>query len=260
MIESRRVLGVIPARGGSKGIPRKNIQKIADFSLVQMAVVAASLVPEIDRLVVSTDDPEIAKVATQHGAEIPYLRPAELATDITPMVDVIEELVLRLQQEGDVYEYVLLLQPTTPFRVSGNISKALHLLDVSSCADSCISLSEVVDLHPKRIRRIVNGFVSGYLGDKSDTERQQRQDHVDDKAFKRSGTFYISRVKQIIGAHSLFGAHILPFLVRGPEEVNIDDEFDLLLARAIWENRGDYPAITELCEALERSRCGGLQS
>jgi CMP-N,N'-diacetyllegionaminic acid synthase len=257
MIGSQRVLAVVPARGGSKGIPGKNIRKIGEFSLVQIAVTAASLVPEIDRVIVSTDDPGIAKIATEHGADVPYLRPAELATDVTPMIDVVEELVSRLEKEGESYDYVLLFQPTTPFRVSHNISKALQLLNSNSCADSCVSLSEVIDLHPKRIRRIANGFVSGYLGDQADTERQQRQAHAEDKAFKRTGTFYISRVKQILSTHSLFGAHILPFVVSGPEEVNIDSEFDLLLARAIWENRGNYPAIRELCQALEKGRVGG---
>ncbi len=252
MIQGQSVLGVVPARGGSKGIPRKNLYPIGSTPLTGFAIAAGLGVPEIDRLVLSTDDEEIASVGRAAGAHVPGLRPLELAGDATPMIDVLADLLASLRAGGETYDIVCLLQPTTPFRDPGVISQALQRLVAHPEATSCLALAEVTDFHPKRIRRIVDGFVTGYLGDDADREREQRQAHASDKAYRRCGAFYLIRTSTIVDQQSVFGDRPLPYIVDGCQTVTIDEPLDLVLAEAVWARRAQYPELAYLDEALGR--------
>ena len=246
MIGNKKILGLIPARGGSKGIPRKNIRNISGIPLVGFAITAARLVPEIDMVTLSTDDQEIADVGKTFGADVPFLRPAEIAADDTPMIDVVSFTLKYLEGHGQSFDYVCLFQPTTPFRDPKTISKAIALLDSRPDADSCVALAQVIDFHPKRIRRIVDGYVEGYLGENADAECQQRQAHFGDAAYRRCGTFYISRSQTILRQKSVFGRKVLPYIVDGCQAVTIDDKLDLLLVEAIWSQRHAFPELKSL--------------
>src|SRR2546427_2195706 len=122
-----RVLGVIPARGGSKGLPRKNVRPMLGKPLIAWTVTQAAKSNYLDRVIVSTDDDEIAAIARAHGADIPFIRPAELARDDSPVADAVVHALTTLKNAGDSYGFVALLEPTSPMRRRGDIDCGLKL-------------------------------------------------------------------------------------------------------------------------------------
>lgn len=136
------LLAVIPARGGSKGLPGKNIRPLAGIPLIAHSILLARLCPEIDRLAVSTDSPEIAAVAKQYGADVPFMRPAELARDDSPSWPVVRHALETMEQIDDrCYEYLLLLDPTSPGRLPEDIAGALKRLASVPEADGIVGVS-----------------------------------------------------------------------------------------------------------------------
>lgn len=133
------MLALIPARGGSKGLPGKNVRPLAGLPLLEHSLRLARLCPEIARTVVSTDSEEIAAVARAAGGDVPFLRPAELARDETPMLPVLRHA---LEQLSDGYETLLLLDPTSPGRLPEDVARAHELLEASPAADGVVSVSE----------------------------------------------------------------------------------------------------------------------
>jgi CMP-N,N'-diacetyllegionaminic acid synthase len=139
----RRRLGVIPARGGSKGLPGKNVRPLAGLPLIAHSILFSSMCPEIDRTVISTDSEEIARVARKHGGEVPFMRPAELALDDTPGLAVVQHAIREVEkQEGRGYDEVVLLQPTNPARLPEDLTRSLALLDRDPDAVGVIAVSE----------------------------------------------------------------------------------------------------------------------
>ncbi|WP_394838068.1 acylneuraminate cytidylyltransferase family protein [Pendulispora rubella] len=123
------VLGVVPARGGSKGLPRKNIRPLAGLPLLAHTLRCAELAPIVERVVVSTDDAEVAAIARAHGGDVPFMRPTELAQDDSPMMPVLAHALQQAEaQDGRRYESVLLLDPTSPARLPEDITRAVEML------------------------------------------------------------------------------------------------------------------------------------
>lgn len=143
MTDAPRILAVIPARGGSKGLPGKNIRPLAGAPLITHSIRAAALTPAVTRCIVTTDSAEIASIAREHGGEAPFLRPAELAGDDTPMAPVVRHALEWCERdEGVPYAAVLLLDPTSPARVPQQIADAAGLLFGHPGLDGVISVSE----------------------------------------------------------------------------------------------------------------------
>lgn len=143
MTEVPRVLAVIPARGGSRGLPGKNIRPLAGLPLIAHSIRAAAMIPIVTRCVVSTDSEEIAEVARAQGGDVPFLRPDELARDDTPMAPVISHALATIEQEeGRAYDTVLLLDPTSPSRLPNQIEDAAHRLFADERLDGMLSVSE----------------------------------------------------------------------------------------------------------------------
>jgi len=137
-----RLLAIIPARGSSKGLPGKNIRPFAGLPLIAHSILFAKLCPEIDHLIVSTDSPDIATIAREFGAEVPFVRPPELAKDDAPLWPVLRHALETVeQQERKRYEMLLLLDPTSPARLPADITKALGRLCEVSTADGIIGVS-----------------------------------------------------------------------------------------------------------------------
>lgn len=137
------VLAVIPARGGSKGLPGKNIRRFAGLPLIAHSIRLARLCPEIERCIVSTDSEEIAAVAREHGGEVPFLRPAELAADTAPTWPVLQHALREMEaREGRRYETLLLLDPTSPGRTPEDVTKALAMLQADPRAVGVVAASE----------------------------------------------------------------------------------------------------------------------
>jgi N-acylneuraminate cytidylyltransferase len=142
-LDGVRVLAIIPARGGSKGLPRKNVHLLSGLPLIAHSILCAQMAATVSRVVVSTDDAEIAEIALRHGAEVPSMRPRELATDEAPLFPVIAHTLNEVEaEEGSVYDYVILLDPTSPCRLPSDIEKAVVMLDENTKSDGVIACSK----------------------------------------------------------------------------------------------------------------------
>lgn len=221
---SLKVLGVIPARGGSKGVPRKNIKLLGDKPLIYYTILAAQE-SHISDLVVSTEDDEIAAISKQFGARV-ILRPPELSKDDTPTLPVIEHVLELLKSEGKEYDAVYTLQVTTPFRTSEDINNSIELLDTCD-ADSIIGVVPVGDAHPARIKKITDGVLSDFA---PEIEGSRRQDL--EPAYLRNGAVYLTRI-ETVKKGSLRGQKQKPYIMPKERSVNIDDPLDFALAETI---------------------------
>ncbi len=214
-----RVLGIIPARGGSKGVPRKNIRLLAGKPLLAWTAEAALASRSLSRVILSTDDAEIAGAGRACGVDVPFLRPAELATDTTPTLPVLLHAVAALEQAGDRFDAICLLQPTNPLRHTEQIDEAIALL-TSAQADSVISMLPVP---PKFNPHWVyfpgaDGFLHLSTGEEAPLPR--RQDLP--PAYHREGSLYVVRRDVLMNQQSLYGKRILGYLIDGNESVNVD--------------------------------------
>lgn len=215
--DRRRVLGLIPARGGSKGVPRKNVRELAGRPLIAWTIRTAQQATGLTSIVVTTDDPEIAAVAEAAGAEVPFLRSAELAADTTPTLPVMIDALDRLAAQGREFEAVCLLQPTTPFRPPGLVDRAIDQL-FDRAADSVVSVVPLpFDHHPDwALVTGDDGFSTWATGRAEPPTR--RQDLT--PAFHRDGSLYVTRTSVLRGG-SLYGSRMVTLAVDTPT-VNID--------------------------------------
>jgi N-acylneuraminate cytidylyltransferase len=220
-----RTLGVIPARGGSKGIPHKNLTPLRGIPLLAYTVDAARRSPQLTRLVVSTEDAQIAAVARDLGVEV-IARPARLAADSTPTLPVVEHALEAAERGGDGFDAVFTLQVTSPFRSPRDIDAAIELLRTSG-ADSVIGVVRVFDNHPLRIKRIRAGRLVPF--DTPEPEGVRRQDLP--PAYLRNGAVYVTR-RDVVARGSLLGRDQCPYEMPPGRSINIDEPIDLALAEA----------------------------
>lgn len=216
------VLGLVPARGGSKGVPGKNVRPLAGRPLLEYTAAAARASGVIDRLVLSTDSPEIAELGRRAELEVPFLRPAALAADDTPMLPVIRHALDELASSGWRAEIVVLLQPTSPLRRGEHIRDAVRLLRESN-ADSVVSVVELPrHLSPDYVMRIEGGRLRHFLPDGAALTR--RQDAR--AAYSRDGTVYASWVRTIERTGSLYGDDCRPLILAACDSLSIDSPAD----------------------------------
>ncbi|ESU20791.1 N-Acetylneuraminate cytidylyltransferase [Flavobacterium cauense R2A-7] len=213
-----RILAVIPARGGSKGVPGKNIKILGDKPLIAYSIESAKKSRLLSEIMVTTDDEAIAGVALQWGANIPFIRPKELAEDTTPTLAVIQHALEFYESRGDFFDAVCLLQPTSPFREDGFIDAAIAKF-IESNADSLVSVLPVPHEYNPHWTFETNesGFLKIATGDEKLISR--RQDLP--KAYHRDGAVYIMKT-DIVKQDSLYGKQ-LTYIESNPENyVNID--------------------------------------
>jgi CMP-N,N'-diacetyllegionaminic acid synthase len=222
------VLGVIPARGGSKGIPGKNIRLLAGRPLIEYTVRAAQDSGVIDRLILSTDAPEIAEVGRRLGVEVPFLRPTSLAQDDTAMLAVLEHAVQFVEDRGWAPHIIALLQPTAPLRKPRHIVEAIDLLRSSAC-DAVASVSEVPShMSPDYVMRIVDGRLVPFLPTGATLTR--RQDAR--TAYARDGTVYAFWRKTLLESRSIYGNVCRPLVVPSHESIVLDTLDDWSVAES----------------------------
>ncbi len=225
------ILGIIPARGGSSGIPRKNLALLADKPLIAYAIEASQGANRLNRTVVSTDNIEIAEVARSLGADVPFIRPASLATDTAKTIDVVQHVLKTLQPEA--YDAVVLIQPTAPLRLAGDIDNAVSAL--TDEFDSVVSLAEVPhQFNPHWLHSIKNGRMFNFVIDGPLTYTR-RQDLP--SAFYRNGAAYVTRTAVINQYNNLYGARVAPYVMPLERSVNIDHPIDLYLAEYYLRQR-----------------------
>jgi CMP-N-acetylneuraminic acid synthetase len=141
MIINKNLLAIIPARGGSKRLPRKNILDLVEKPLISWTIEAALGSKYIDRTIVSTDSQEIADISKKYGADVPFMRSIDLANDESTSIDVVLNLLKKLEEVGELYDYIILLQPTSPLRTTQHIDESVELLQLTN-SDAVISVCE----------------------------------------------------------------------------------------------------------------------
>ena len=220
-----RVLGLIPARGGSKSIPRKNLVDLGGVPLIQWTIQAA-LGSNLERVVVSTDDDEIAEISKSLGVEVPFKRPAELSSDQTLSIDVVLHALDVLEEDFDA---VMMLQPTSPFRTSIDIEGAIKIIDGAS---SVISVVPVEGTHPARMKFVEDGVLIDppFAETIENMPRQELR-----PMYIRNGAIYLTRISDL--RHRTFKGALSRALIMPKERsINIDTGFDLALARVALSN------------------------
>jgi len=223
MIDHKSVLGIIPARGGSKGIPRKNIQNLGGKPLIAWTIEEAKKSLYIDRLILSSEDDEIIQTAKQFNCEVPFVRPKELAKDDTPGIEPVIHAINILPEK---YDYVCLLQPTSPLRrvkdIDGCIEKCIDLN-----ASSCVSVCEV-DQHPYWMYEIRKNEILIPFFQNKIARRQELP-----KIFTLNGAVYIASIKKILQQKTFLSDDTLGYVMNKEDSIDIDNQLDLLIIDAI---------------------------
>ena len=222
MMAGHTVLGIIPARGGSKGIPNKNIHPVAGRPLLAWTLAAARTARCLDRVVVSTDSDAIAAVARELGADVPFMRPSELARDDTPGIEPVLHALAQLRGFG----LVVLLQPTSPLRTGPDIDGAVERL-IQAGAMSCVSVTEAVN-HPYWTYRMTGEGTLAPFIDLPPESALRRQDLP--RAFALNGAVYVARVDWLESSRSFLGAQTVGYEMPAARAIDIDSFEDLTVA------------------------------
>jgi CMP-N,N'-diacetyllegionaminic acid synthase len=226
-------IGLVTARGGSKGLPGKNLTTLGGKPLIAWTLEAARKARSLDRVIVSTDDPKIAETARQFGGEVPFLRPPELARDDSPHVDVVLHALSWLDEhEDDRPDYVVLLQPTSPFRTAEDIDAAVALA-VGKRADAVVSVCEAHD-HPYLTRKLsAGGTLEEFFP--CPIKYARRQDLP--PAYALNGAIYVSRRESFFASRNLCPSGALAHLMPNERSLEIDTPWELRIANLIMSDR-----------------------
>ncbi len=222
------VLGLIPARGGSKGVPRKNVRQLGGIPLIEWSIRAALCARLLASVVVTTEDDQIADVAQRAGARVPFRRPRELARDDSPTLPVVQHALDCLASLGEEYDAVVLLQPTSPFRSAADIDQAIELWNEGD-HDTVLSVRPIPsEFHPRWAMLTTSEGTIDWAMDQEDipTQRQRL-----DEAYCRDGAIYLSS-SSVIRSGSLFGRRICPIVLADAASINIDTPEDWLAAES----------------------------
>lgn len=227
-----RILAVVPARGGSKGIPRKNIALVAGQPLIAYTLIAGQAAKCLDRMIVSTDDAEIAAVCRALGAEV-LMRPVELADDHATTRAVLLHVVDTLAATGYRPDAVMTLQPTSPLRTAAHIDEAANLFMADPQADSLVSCMPVPHIfHPTSVmRQTADGYLEPFFQGPRPTRRQEKE-----LVFARNGAaIYITRTARL--HEFIFGGCLLPYMMDPADSIDVDQPEDLLAAERLMLER-----------------------
>lgn len=224
MYKNKKILAIIPARGGSKGIHKKNIIDLLGKPLLYYSLKSAKKSEYIDKIVVSTDDKEIAQVAKEYGGEVPFLRPAELAKDNSKSIDAFIHAIKKLEEIGERYDYVLLLQNTSPLRQGWHIDEAIEKL-LESNERSLVSVSQVSE-HPCIMRTLdKKGNTLPLISMTGDMRRQEFPD-----IYIVNGAIYIQKNDDELNTETNLNGGKLAYIMDRKYSVDIDEYLDLDIA------------------------------
>jgi CMP-N,N'-diacetyllegionaminic acid synthase len=228
------LLALILARGGSKGLPGKNVRVLRGKPLIAWSIEAAQASKYVSSIVVSTDSDDIAAVAERFGAEVPFRRPPELATDTATSIDAILHALDWLGARGRNFDYLALLEPTSPLREARDIDQALEKLKASS-AQAIVSVCKAASIHPAFMYRLGSGgSLTPYLTDTGNHVRRQDIEPI----YFLDGTIYIARSATFRQLKSFYHNQTIGFEVPKWKSPEIDDEIDYLHVEAIMKQRG----------------------
>lgn len=227
MLNNKTFLAIIPARGGSKRLPRKNVLDLAGKPLIAWTIEAAKNSKYIDHFIVSTDDQEISDVSKKHGAAV-LTRPAELATDTASSVDVVLHAI---EAQNQSYDYVILLQPTSPLRTAQHIDEAIERLFEKN-ANAVISVCET-DHSPLWANTLPeDGNMDNFIREEVKGKRSQDLPTY----YRLNGAIYIADIKRLIGEKTLYIKNSFSYVIEKKYSVDIDQSIDFKLADFILQN------------------------
>jgi len=232
MKNNEKILALIPARGGSKGLPRKNIKPLLGKPLIAWTIEQAKNSKYIDRIVVSTDDEEIAEISRKYGAEVPFLRPKELARDDSPTIDAIMHAINWFEERGEFFDILVLLQPTSPLRTTEDIDNAIKLFLNDKEALSLVSVKEN-EHSPFWSLKIEDKFLNPLFGEEYFKKRRQELP----KSYMPNGAIFISYIDILKKYKTFYTPKTIAYVMSPERSVDIDNEFDFLLAEFILKNK-----------------------
>jgi len=230
------MIAMIPARAGSKGVPNKNLRIVAGKPLIWHTIDTALKSGSFESVVVSTDSEEIARLSESYGADVPFLRPRELASDDAKSVDVVLHALKELEARGRWNTAnICLLQPTCPLRTTDDIAEAIRLFHREGSQGSVISVCKVGDPHPYKMKVVYNGRLYPlFPGMSSEVARQSMPE-----VYRLNGALYICASEALNKQRSFFHAtHNVPFIMPENRSVNIDSELDIALVEILMKESG----------------------
>lgn len=230
MINERRILAIIPARGDSKRLPGKNIKLLAGKPMISYAINAAHASKYIDRVVVSTDDATIARVAEEAGADVPFMRPAELASDTAQSIDVLLHAVHTLEEKGqEHYEVIVLIQPTSPLLLPSDIDEAIETLARTN-ASSCVSMCAISE-RPEWMYTLQDGQARPFLEFDQSSKRSQDLPSL----YRINGCVYVMRRDTLLTKRRIVdSSNLCATLMPRERSVDIDEPIDFELAEHLY--------------------------
>ncbi len=233
MINGKRVLVLIPARGGSKGLKGKNVKPLCGKPLLAWPIDAAKQSNYIDKIIVSTDCQKIADVAVNYGAELPFIRPDEIAQDTTTSFEVIEHALNHQTIINEHFDILVLLEPTSPLTQTEDIDKALEKLTENNAgAQAIVGVTDVEDSHPSFCLTVDSqGLIQSY---QDEFEVTRRQDLT--SVYRLEGSLYISQIPYLLSHGTFYHQHTLPYLVPKWQAFEVDDLTDFICIEAIAKN------------------------
>lgn len=232
MFKGKKILALIPARGGSKGLPGKNIKVLLNKPLIAWTIEEARKSRYVDKIVVSTDSQEIAEISKKYGADTPFLRPKELATDEAQGIDVVLHAINWFRNVGEPYDLLILLQSTSPLRTPEDIDKAIELLFLKN-AQAVISVSKVVH-HPYWVNTLPDdGCMRDFIRQEAvNKNRQQVHDF-----YALNGAIYVAFCDYVLEKKGFHGDETFAYIMSKERSVDIDDEVDFFFAEFLM-NKG----------------------
>ena len=229
MYQNKRILAIIPARGGSKGIPHKNIINLCGKPLIAYSIEAAKQSTYIDTVIVSTDDVDIQQISEEYGASVPFLRDAQIASDEATTISVVVDAVERLKEKEQIFDAVVLLQPTSPLRTTEEIDVAIDVFFQNEMK-GVVSVN-VADVSPFLLRTIKGSQLQRIISESSTIRRQDMPTY-----YEVNGAIYINAISDITESLS-FNDNPIPYIMNREHSVDIDTWDDLEKAKYYLNNK-----------------------
>ncbi len=235
MYKGKKILAIVTARGGSKGLPGKNIKIMNGKPLIAWTLECAKKSKFLDYIFVSTDSQKIADVSEKCGVKVPELRPEYLAQDETSSMDVLEYTINRLENQGRVFDYMILLEPTSPLRKDDDIDKMIELAIDNPESDGVISVGQVHQEHPSIIKKInEDGYIKPYVDDLAPAYQRQQED----EAYFPYGVGYLVRILNFKKSHTIYMDRMRPYLIERWQNYEVDDIYDFMCIETIMKMEG----------------------
>ena len=236
MYKDFKILAVVTARGGSKGLPGKNIKELNGVPLIGWTLMQVENSRYVDEIFVSTDNEEIAAVSQKYGVDVPTLRPASLAEDKTSSMDVLLYTIRLLEEQEKKFDYIMLLEPTSPLRKKNDIDDIIKLAGDNPERDGVISVGEVYSEHPMIMKRVnYRGNIVPYIENKKEVYQRQQFD----KAYFPYGVGYLIKISKFKENHTIYTDNILPYYIERWQNYEIDDIYDFMCIESIMKMEND---------------------